>query len=261
MSASERIRGFDFHCHVDLHANPPEIVARCERERVAVVAVTTTPRAWAQNHRWTRTSRYVHAAVGLHPELVAARYAEIEVLERAIGTTRLVGEVGLDGSRRHQHGYQKQKDVFTRALDAAQQQGDRVVSIHSRAAAEDVIRLIEQRTDPANVICVLHWFSGSPAHARHAADAGCYFSVNAAMLAHESGRALVHSIPQQRLLTETDSPFMHLHGRPAVPWDVLDAAQQLATVTRRSVHECRDQVAANAQRVFRFAGIDLPRDR
>ena len=224
-----------------------------------MVAVTTTPRAWAQNDIWTRASRYVHAAVGLHPELVAARYTEIEMLERTIGRTRLVGEVGLDGSRHHQHAYEKQKEVFVRALDAAQRHGDRVVSIHSRRATDDAIRLIEERTDPLRVVCILHWFSGSPAQARRAADAGCYFSVNSAMLAHDRGRAVVLSIPQQRLLTETDSPFMEVRGRKAVPWDVVDAAEQIAAVTSQSVQQIRTLLAANARHVFRFAGIELRR--
>ena len=259
MTTNERVHGFDFHCHVDLHPNPAEIVARCETARVAVVAVTTTPRAWEQNELWTRNSRYVHAAAGLHPELVAARHSEIAILERAIRHTRLVGEVGLDGSRQHQHSYQKQKEVFLQALDAAQRYGNRVMSIHCRRADDDAIRLIERHTDPSRVICILHWFSGSPAQARRAADAGCYFSVNAAMLAHDRGRTLVQSIPPRRLLTETDSPLMEMHGRKAVPWDALGAAEQVATVTSQSVQETRLLVAANARRVFRFAGIELPR--
>ena len=258
MTPSDPVRGFDFHCHIDLHPRPPDIVARCELERIAVVAVTTTPKAWAQNDIWTHDSPYVHAAVGLHPELVASRHTEIAILERAIGGVRLVGEVGLDGSRQHQRTYEKQKEVFVSALDVAQKHGNRVVSIHSRRAAADTIGIIEQRTDPSKVLCVLHWFSGSPALARRAVDSGCYFSVNAAMLAHDRGRALVQSIPSQRLLTETDAPLMEMNRRKAVPWDVLDAVQEIAAVTNLGVQETKLLVASNARHVFRFAGVELP---
>lgn len=49
--------------------------------QIATLAVTTTPRAWSQNLRWTAQNRYVYAAVGLHPEVVGDRHAEITLLE------------------------------------------------------------------------------------------------------------------------------------------------------------------------------------
>ena len=188
MTSDGNIRGFDFHCHIDLYPDPVALIEHCEKERVAVLAVTTTPRAWPQNWLWMQDSAYVHAAVGLHPELVADRYAEIELLEQKIGECRLVGEIGLDGSPQHRTSYEKQKVVFARALVAAQRHRGRVVTIHSRRAVQDTISLIEEHTNPENVLCVLHWFSGSLAEARRSANAGCYFSVNAAMLTHDRGR-------------------------------------------------------------------------
>ena len=99
--------------------------------------------------------------LGCHPELVNDRFDEINLLEKAIGTSRLVGEIGLDGSPKYRNSYMKQKEVYTRALRACQKHGGRVVSIHSRQAAKDVIQIIQQCTSPKDVICVLHWFSGS----------------------------------------------------------------------------------------------------
>mgnify|MGYP001576270277 CR=1 FL=1 len=257
MSGDENIRGFDFHCHIDLHPDPAALIARCEDARVVVLAVPTTPRAWPQNRAWMQNNFYVHAAVGLHPELVAERYAEVELLEQRIGECRLVGEVGLDGSPQHCASYQRQNQVFARALAASQKHGGRVVTIHSRRAARDTIALIKEHTDPANVLCILHWFSGSLAEARRAADAGCYFSVNAAMLTHDRGRALVRSIPGDRLLTETDSPFMTIDGRKSDPTDAIGVVAQLAALYEESLSEAWGRVTTNARRVFRFAGIDF----
>ena len=257
MTTSKQFRGFDFHCHVDLHPRPLEVIARCEQEQVIVMTVTTTPKAWPQNYAWTIGNKYVYSAVGLHPELAGERSSEIELLEQGIGRSRLVGEVGLDGSSRHQYGYEKQIQVFTRALDAAQHHGGRVLSIHSRRAERDVIRMIEERSDPSSVLCILHWFSGSMALARQAIKTGCYFSVNSAMLSHDRGRTLVRALTPERLLTETDAPFAKVLGRQLAPWDVLDTAHQIATVTGKSVQEITDQIAANAQQVFRFAGMEI----
>lgn len=259
MSGDGKVRGFDFHCHIDLHSDPAAVIARCEELRVAVLAVTTTPRAWPQNRLWTQDSAYVHAAVGLHPELVAERYAEVSLLEQLIGECRLVGEVGLDGSPKHRGSYEQQKDVFARALATSQEHRGRVVTIHSRRAARDTISLIEEHTDPENVCCILHWFSGSQAEARRATDAGCYFSINAAMLAHERGRMLVRSLPGNRLLIETDSPYMMIDGRKSDPIDSIDTVAGLAALSDESVGQASERVMRNAERVFRFAGIELER--
>ena len=58
--------------------------------------------------------------------------------------------------------------------------------------------------------------------------AGCYFSINGAMLGSDKGRALVRSLPKDRLLTETDSPFTSLPGRNSLPWDVIGTADRLS---------------------------------
>ena len=257
MTSGGNIRGFDFHCHIDLHPDPVNLIERCDKERVAVLAVTTTPRAWPQNRLWMQNSVYVHAAVGLHPELVNERYAEIELLEERIGECRLVGEVGLDGSPQHRASYEKQKDVFTRALIASQTHRGRVLTIHSRRAARDTISLIDKHTNLKNVICILHWFSGSLAEAGQAVKVGCYFSVNAAMLTNDHGRKLVRSLPADRLLTETDSPFMIIDGRKSSPIDSVDTIVKLAALNKETIDETRKRIAQNAGCVFRFAGIEL----
>ncbi len=257
MSTNKGIVGFDFHCHVDLHADPVAVIEQCERDRIAVVAVTTTPKAWAQNHSWMKASPYVHAAVGLHPELVGKRHAEIVMLEQLIGDCRLVGEVGLDGSPQHSASYEMQKKAFSRVLEASQRNGGRVLTIHSRRAARDVIAMIEERSDPAKVLCILHWFSGSLSEARRAADAGCFFSVNSAMLKHDRGRALVQSIPKDRILTETDAPFAKIGSRNSEPRDVVHTITELAELYGESATQTMTRLTNNSQCVLLFAGIDL----
>ena len=193
----------------------------------------------------------------MHPELVADRYAEIELLEQKIGECCLVGEVGLDGSPQFRVSYEKQKNVFTRALAASQRHGGRIVTIHSRRAAQDTISLIEEHTNPENVLCILHWFSGSLAEARRALDAGCYFSINAAMLTHDRGRALVRSLPGDRILTETDSPFTNVGHKTSSPLNAICIVTELAVLFDEQPSAVLERVRTNALRVFQFAGINL----
>ena len=137
-------------------------------------------------------------------------------------------EVGLDGSPRCRRTLSRQEEAFGRVLREAQRLRGRVLTIHSRGAAAEVVDLIEQNTTRDRVLCVLHWFSGSPAVAKQAAALGCFFSVNGQMLEHERGRALVKSLSAERLLTETDSPFTKCGSRPSAPWDDMQTAEKVA---------------------------------
>jgi TatD DNase family protein len=256
MKNEQKIEAYDFHCHIDLHNNPVALIERCEKDRIAVFAVTTTPKAWQQNQIWTKNSNYVYAAVGLHPELVGARYHELDLLDEKISECRLVGEVGLDGSHQHRSSYEKQKQVFASALKSSQKYGGRVMSIHSRRAAKDVVALIIEHVDPNSVLTILHWFSASISDAQRAIDAGCYFSVNSAMLKSKNGRSLLKIIPRGKLLTETDSPFTEVSGRKSEPSDVVQTVVDLAGFYGEPVEKLKKQIDRNANSVFMFAGIN-----
>lgn len=254
MNTATHVRGFDFHCHLDLFPDPAAAIAACERERIVTLAVTTTPKAWAQNSRWSGGSRYVQTAVGLHPELAAERHAETGLLEELIARTPFVGEVGLDGSPPHRKTLPVQKEVFIRTLAAAQGAGHRVVSIHSRRAAKDVLDCLAEHTVPAQVLPILHWFSDSASLARRAVDQGCYFSINHRMLSSDAGLALIRSLPTDRILTETDAPFTELGDRKSRPGDVVPTAAAIANARGVSSAAIARSVRDNAARVFAFAG-------
>lgn len=248
--------GFDFHCHVDLFRDPAATIAACNQNRIVALAVTTTPRAWPQNSRWTAQSPYVHAAVGLHPELAEERHSELSLLESYMPETPFVGEIGLDGTAQHRNSLQTQTMVFTRALECAQRLGGRVLSIHSRRAAGDVLKALEENTTPVRVLPILHWFSGSVTEARKALDLGCYFSVNHRTLQHASATSLLRALPIDRLLTETDAPFAMVGDRQPEPRDVLDTARKLADIVGVSSSSMSEALATNAARVFAFAGLN-----
>lgn len=255
MISKHKIEAYDFHCHIDLHDNPVALIERCEKDRIVVFAVTTTPKAWQQNQLWAENSNYVYAAVGLHPELVGARYDELDLLDEKISECRLVGEVGLDGSPQHRSSYERQKQVFAAALKSSQKYGGRVMSIHSRRAAKDVVALITKHVDPNSVLTILHWFSSSISDAQRAIEAGCYFSVNSAMLKSKNGRNLLKIIPGNKLLTETDSPFTEINGRKSEPSDVVQTVVNLADFYDEPVEKFKKQIENNSKNVLMFAGI------
>lgn len=231
MTAPNNVDGtalVDFHCHLDLYPDHQAAIDQCEREAVYTLAVTTTPKAWERNHQLTSTTKYVRAALGLHPQLVESRSHELALWKELVDETRYVGEVGLDSGPRYFRSLDLQKQVFGEILDRCAKLGDRILTVHSVRAVKLVLDSLEARFPQGRGKVVMHWFTGTLAELRRAVDMGCYFSVNLAMLEGDRRRALAAAIPLDRVLTETDGPFTQTLGRPSHPVDVSITVLELA---------------------------------
>ena len=228
---SDRVRPLvDFHCHLDLYPDHAEAVARCEREGVFTLTVTTTPKAWPRNQELAAATRHVRAALGLHPQLVAERGHEIALWKELLPRTRYVGEVGLDAGPRFYRSFEQQKQVFVEVLTSCAIASDKILTVHSARATKIVLDMIEKYLPPTRGRVVLHWFTGTAAEIRRAVDLGCYFSVNAEMLGNEKRAGVNRTFPLDRVLTETDGPFTRTGARPAEPPDVWLAVEGLASL-------------------------------
>ena len=245
----------DFHCHLDLYPDLESAVNEAEQAGIYTLAVTTTPKAWPRNFEITRLTRHVRAGLGLHPQLVAERHGETALWEEYLPQTRYVGEVGLDAGSQYYRSLDLQKQVFEHILRQCAKAGGKILSVHSVRAATPVLDSVEAFLPPTHGHIVLHWFTGSKAEARRAVELGCYFSVNAAMLAKEKGRDLVGTLPLERLLTETDGPFTQLNGRPARPADVETTIGALANLCRLAPDVMATTVRENLRTLLNAAGV------
>ncbi|WP_123867473.1 Qat anti-phage system TatD family nuclease QatD [Serratia marcescens] len=233
-------RWVDFHCHLDLYPDHEAIIAECEQACVATLAVTTTPKAWPRNCELTMRSPFVRVGLGLHPQLVSDREGEIVLLEQYLPSARYVGEIGLDASPRFYQSFGAQERVFTRILHACEEQGGKILSIHSVRTAAKVLGHLERSNVLESCQAILHWFTGTVAEARRAVELGCYFSVNEEMLRSTKHRKLIGSLPLNRLLTETDGPFVQSKGTAVRPFDVHRAVHEIALL-----HSISDEAAAS----------------
>lgn len=218
----------DYHCHLDLYSDYEEQYRACTANEIATLAVTTTARAWPKNKAMAADSPFVRVAVGIHPQLIGTRDAEMGAFEDYFQQTRYIGEVGLDAGPAYYRHYAEQRRVFERIMQLCARAGGKILSVHAVRAAKDVLDYVEAHFADTTNRVVLHWFSGSIADARRAVQLGCYFSINAAMLAKATGVQLLSEIPRSRLLTETDGPFTTTGSKPAAPGDVLLTTAQLA---------------------------------
>ncbi len=240
----------DFHCHLDLYPDHAAAVQRCERDGVFTLAVTTTPKAWPRNYELASTTRHVRAALGLHPQLVADRAHEIGLWEELLPRTRYVGEVGLDAGPRFYKSFEAQQQIFARVLTLCAAAGDKILTTHSVRATKVVLDMIEQYMPPQRGRIVLHWFTGTAAEARRAVDLGCYFSVNAEMIANEKRAAIIKNLPLDRVLTETDGPFTRIDERPTTPSDVRIAVEGLARLHGLSRADLTATIMQNLKKVL-----------
>jgi TatD DNase family protein len=243
-------RWADFHCHLDLYKDHAALIAECDRERVATLAVTTTPKAWTRNRDLASRSAHVRVALGLHPQLVAEREGELPLFERYLPEARYVGEVGLDAGPRFYRSFDVQERVFERVLRACAEQGGKILTVHSVRAVGKVLGHIERCLPPDRSRVVFHWFTGTPAEARRAAALGCYFSINAEMLRSPKHRLFVAALPEDRIVTETDGPFVQVGGRPVRPRDVVGTVEQLAEARAASPGDMARTVLTNLRRLL-----------
>jgi TatD DNase family protein len=249
-----QLRLVDFHCHLDLFPDPVQAVARAEKAGVYTLTVTTTPKAWPRNHELTRSTSFVRAALGLHPQLVAERGAEIAIWEQYLEEARYVGEVGLDAGPRFYRSLELQKEIFEKVLKRCSEVGGKILTVHSVRASRIVIDMIEALFPSDRGRVVLHWFTGSQAEARRAAELGCYFSINAEMLKGDRGRSLVASLPRDRILTETDAPFTQINDKSTFPEDVIEVVAGLARLLRTEADVAKETVLRNLRALLKEDG-------
>jgi TatD DNase family protein len=238
-------RFVDYHCHLDLYPDYANQFLACTDNKIATLAVTTTPGAWPRNRELAASSPFVRVGLGFHPQLVADRSSEFHLFEKHFPESRFIGEVGLDASPRHYRSYSQQKKIFEQILKLCADQGGKILSVHSVRATRDLLGLIERLLPIGRSRVVLHWFGGTKAEAQLAASLGCYFSVNAEMLTKDTRRAVVATLPLSRILTETDGPFTSTFDQPSKPVDVPRVITMLQPIFDMGEEELRKQIVAN----------------
>jgi TatD DNase family protein len=163
-----------------------------------------------------------------------------------------VGETGLDHFRTGPDGHRLQEESFRAHIQIAKDAGKALV-IHDRDAHDDVLRVLREEGAPERV--VFHCYSGGEAMERECASHGYYLSFAGPVTfkPNDALRAAAAHCPQDRLLVETDAPFltpMPFRGRPNAPYLVPLTVRALAAVRGEDLAELCGALAANTRRAF-----------
>jgi TatD DNase family protein len=256
----------DSHCHLadevfagDLDA----VVARAKAagvERVLVILEGGHAKEAEQADRLEAMWPEVRVAIGVHPHQAhqfaddPGRAAEIVRAQlAATSSARAIGEIGLDyhydfSPRDVQHA------VF-RAQVRLARDVDRPVVIHTREADEDTIAILREEGG-GQLHGVLHCFTGTAALAEAGLELGLYISAAGIVTFPKAGplRDTLRAVPIERLLAETDSPFLApvpYRGKRNEPAHVGRVVEELAALHGATAQEMAQRTTANFHALFR----------
>lgn len=255
----------DSHCHLDfpdLAADLAEVVARARSAGVTrMVTICTRLKNEPSVRAIAERFDGVFYAAGTHPMSAAQEpVASVEQLVSLAAHPKFVGigETGLD-----YHYTSESADIQRQSLrihiEAARQTGLPLI-IHSRAADEDMARILTEEHNAAAYSCVMHCFSSGQALAEAALDLGFYLSMSgiAAFPRSDELRAIFAAAPLDRILVETDSPYLspppHRGKRCEPAYTALTAAKGAETMGVSYEAFCK-ATSDNFDRLFAKAAL------
>ncbi|WP_288129860.1 Qat anti-phage system TatD family nuclease QatD [Microbulbifer sp.] len=230
----------DMHCHVDLYPDHEQILRDIKNTGFYVLSVTTVPSAFEGTCKLTRGIKRCRTALGLHPQLAHQRKHELPLFDKLIDKTRYIGEIGLDGSKGYTEQIETQRLVFEHILNKCCEFDDKILTIHSLNAVDEVLELLNLY--PRSGTPILHWFLATKKQVNKAVELGCYFSVGPAMINSARAKKVISWLPQNRVLLETDGPFSKVDGKPALPSDVVLVIQFLSELWRKSIEQVQEEL-------------------
>ncbi len=253
----------DSHCHLNYPGLVEDQQGVMQRARAAgvgrVLAIGTKQAEWAEVQALADQEADVFCTIGIHPH-EAEKHPDLGLTEllnaaqhrRTIG----IGETGLDYFYDHSPCDQQQAHFRTHIV-AARETGLPLI-VHTRDAEEDTLRIMREEMEQGTYTGVIHCFTASKAFADEAIAIGFYISMSG-ILTFKSAKDLqetARTIPLDRLLVETDSPYLApvpMRGRPCEPAYVTHTNACLAMLRNESAAKMAQITTANFFNLFRKA--------
>lgn len=248
---------FDTHAHYDdgaFDADRDALLSSLPDKGVgAVINAATDPDSARRCLAMARRYGYLRTAVGIHPECAARAsddwLAEIYRLSREPGVCA-IGEIGLDYHYEDGCPWPIQKEWFRRQLALAVERGLPVI-VHDRDAHEDTLRLLQEYRPQG----VVHCFSGSVEFMQELVSMGLYIGLGGVTTFANAKRpcAVAAAVPLDRLLLETDAPYMApvpCRGRRCDSSLIAHTAAHIAALRGMQTQDLLDATWDNACRLF-----------
>ena len=260
MDEKPHLRLFDTHAHLDMpkfDEDRSAVIQRAEAagvESILTVGISATSSRAAVELAEQHTS--VYAAVGIHPvDCADATAADWETIVALLDHPRVValGETGLDNYWKRTP-LAVQQEFFRRHLRLAQER-DLPVIIHQRESQQEIFAMLREARQRGPLRGIMHSFTASRDDAAQCLDLGMHISFAGMVTFKRSDelRAVASTIPADRLLIETDSPFLSPHplrGRRNEPAHIVHTAQCLAEARGEPIEQLGEQTTLNARQLL-----------
>ena len=249
----------DTHCHLDkLETNPEETVEEAKQEGVkTMVTISVDEESFDFVSKAVKQFKDVYGTVGIHPHDASEFSPKLEKSIRKMARDQekliAIGETGLDYHYMNSSS-EDQQLAFRKQLRIAVEVNLPVV-LHSREAETDTIDILKEIPVPA--LGVAHSFTSSLMMAKTLIDMGWYLGINGIVTFKnaEDLREIVRWIPMDRLLLETDSPFLApipFRGKQNKPAHIPIIASFIAELRNITIENLAEKTSENAQRLFRI---------
>ncbi len=253
----------DIHCHLEHMGNDAEkekIIAEARQKMTALITSVADPKdldeilALRDRHKG-----FVFVSLGFHPERIE-KYKQQEIdeyIEKIMANKKnivAIGEVGLDYSWiKEPSRREESKEIFLQFIELANELRLPMV-IHGRnePGSSDCTRDILEILDAAKTDAVLHCFSGSETNLREALKKEYWISFATLVCKSDKHKRFAKIVPLERMLLETDAPWLHPTSREMInrPWLIEESAKAIAGIKGITKDEVLKMTEGNARGVF-----------
>ena len=250
----------DTHCHIDFEwfdEDRAEVVEKAKQENVKyLVNIGCETRSNIKVRTNSQTFENVFYTAGIHPSDVEEETDDIfqQIIDFSKDEKMVaVGEIGLDYYK-YDNDRSVQKHFFKKAIETAHQINKPIV-VHDRDAHEDVYTLLKDG-NVSSIGGVMHCFGGDAAYAKEIIDLGMHISLTGVITFKNANYdEIIETIPMERLMLETDAPFLTPHpyrGKRNDPSYLPLIAEKIATVKGLSVEDVMTITTENAIKFFKL---------
>lgn len=249
---------FDAHSHLqfpEFGKDRDEVVKRTLAQGVSTIIVGVDKNSSLEAIKLAKKYENFYASVGLHPADAEKEEFDLDFYEKLAKNEKVVaiGECGLDyyrNKRQETRNKDLQKEIFIKHIELALKLNKPLI-IHCRDAHKEVIKILKSEQNG-----VIHFFSGTIEQAKQYLELGFYISLSAIITYSNQYDELIKSLPLNRILAETDSPFaspVPYRGRRNEPIYVKEVVKKLAEIKNISFEEMGKITFENARKLFRIS--------
>lgn len=241
-------RLIDCHCHLHQYANSSELKQELLDASIRCHLMSVSPKDFSIIEKNFPEEQFIRH-LGYFPlELSSATEVNIEEYFTLAQDYPYIGEVGLDYCEENESERQKQRNFLNRVIELNNQK-PKLISLHSRRAVDELLDILENMTQGH---ALLHWLSATEEQIQRALqNPQIFFSINPAMTKSRQAKTWLKVLPKERVLCETDGPYIKMGQKEITPFDTKVVVEFFARAWGIEVEETLNIIEENHRKALK----------